>query len=329
MVSVTLVTYNSERYLADCLNSVLSQDYSPIEILVVDNASGDRSRWILEQFADRIRITLNDQNVGFAAAQNQAIRATKGNWVLCLNPDVLLNSNFIGELVKQGSKDQKIGSACGKLIRWEQVPRERSVLDSTGIYFTESLRHFDRGANHPDDGQFDQSQFVFGATGAAALYRREMIEDVSVNGEFFDEDFFAFREDADLAWRAQLLGWKCLYAPTAVAKHVRQVTPERFKELPHAINWHSVKNRFLMRAKNISWGLYARVLLQTTFRDLQVIGYSLFVDRRFMSALTFLWKHRRRVADKRKWIQNRRRISDQDLRKWFSNTAMAFDVTND
>ena len=83
------------------------------------------------------------------------------------------------------------------------------TLDSTGIYFTPSLRHFDRGSGEPDRGAYEHFQYVFGVTGAVALYRRAMIEDVSICGEFFDNDFFAYREDADLAWRAQLLGWKC------------------------------------------------------------------------------------------------------------------------
>ena len=82
-------------------------------------------------------------------------------------------------------------------------------------------------------------QWVFGATGAAAMFRRSFVEAVSVDGEFFDEDFFSYREDADLAWRAQVMGWKCLYTPAAVAWHVRRVTPERREQLPLVINWHS------------------------------------------------------------------------------------------
>ncbi len=88
------------------------------------------------------------------------------------------------------------------------------------------MRHLDRGAEEIDRGQFGQVQYVFGASGAAAFFRRDFIEDVSVEGEFFDEEFFAFREDGDLAWRAQVMGWKCLYTPAAVAWHVRRVTPE-------------------------------------------------------------------------------------------------------
>ena len=161
-------------------------------------------------------------------------------------------------------------------------------------------------------------EYVFGATGAAALYRRSMVDDVSVNGEFFDEQFFAYREDADLAWRAQLMGWRCVYTPEAVAWHVRRVTPERRGQLPTEINWHSVKNRFLMRAKNISLPLYVRYFLPVTFRDLQVIGYCLLADRRLASALTAVWKSRHELRRKRKVVQSRRSVSDEDLSIWFS-----------
>jgi GT2 family glycosyltransferase len=145
---------------------------------------------------------------------------------------------------------------------------------------------------------------------------------VAVEGEVFDEQFFAYREDADLAWRAQLLGWQCLYAPRAVAWHVRRVTPERRKELPLLINWHSIKNRFLMRAKNISLPLYVRLFFPVTLRDAQVIGYCLLVDRRLASALMMVWKLRHDVRRKRQQIQSRRRIPDSQLKRWFSASGV-------
>ncbi len=89
------------------------------------------------------------------------------------------------------------------------------MVDSTGIYFNPMLRHLDRGSQEVDNGHYLQYEYVFGATAAAALYRRSMIEDISLDGEFFDTDFFVYREDADVAWRAQLMGWKCMYAPYA------------------------------------------------------------------------------------------------------------------
>lgn len=323
MVSVLITTYNSARFLQRCLDSVFSQSYQPIEVIVVDNASSDATRQILSQTGNA-KIFLNQTNLGFAAGQNQAARAANGSWLLSLNPDVVLSPAFVAELIATGNADSRIGTVCGKLLRWDPDARPEftPLLDSTGIYFRRDLRHLDRGAEELDSGQYDKQEYVFGATGAAALYRRAMLDDVAVKGEFFDEQFFAYREDADLAWRAQLMGWQCVYTPAAVAWHVRRVTPGRRKQLPHAINWHSIKNRFVMRAKNIAWPLYKHCLLPTSFRDAQVIGYCLLVDRKLASALTELWKSRDEIKAKRRLIQARRRVSDEQLLPWFSSRGV-------
>lgn len=325
LVSVLITTYNSMLYLQRCLDSIHVQTYAPLEIVIVDNASRDGTRDILERQRETAKIIYNEQNTGFAAAQNQAMRAARGQWLLSLNPDVALSPSFIAELMRAGDLDPQVGTMCGKLLRWHpgSSPEFSRIIDSTGIYFTPSLRHLDRGAEDADRSQYDHVEYVFGATGAAALYRRSMVEDVSVGSEFFDEQFFAYREDADLAWRAQLMGWKCLYTPNALAWHVRRVTPERRGQLPTEINWHSIKNRFLMRAKNISWPLYRRVLFPTTFRDAQVIAYCLLRDRKLKSALLAVWKLRFDVLKKRRIIQSRRRVTDQQLRGWFSRTPAA------
>ena len=148
----------------------------------------------------------------------------------------------------------------------------KPLVDSTGIYFNPMLRHLDRGSQEVDNGHYLKHEYVFGATAAAALYRREMIENISLDGEFFDSDFFVYREDADVAWRAQLMGWSCIYAPLARGYHVRNVLPGNRRALPPEINMHSVKNRFLMRIKNISTDLYWRNWFSITMRDLAVVG---------------------------------------------------------
>ena len=330
LISVLLVTYNSAEYLQRCLESLVQQDYPVFEIIIVDNASTDRTKNILSQFFPPAQINVetkfNAANTGFAAAQNQAIRQAHGEWLLCLNPDVFLRPDFISQLVSAagqsaGAKSEKIGAACGKLLRWApgEQPEFTSIVDCAGMYFTRNLRHLDRGAEQIDQGQYDRAEYVFGASGAAALYSRAMVEDVSVAGEFFDEDFFAYREDADLAWRAQILGWQCLYTPDAVGWHVRRVTPERRERLPHLINWHSVKNRFLMRIKNCSVWLYLRLFLPVTARDLMILGYAALRNWRLFSALFYPLRRWGRFRRKRQWIQSRRKVSDRQLLRWFSS----------
>ena len=181
-VSVTIVTYNSGRFIKLCLESVLAQRYVNKEIIVIDNASTDGTVDILEQFEDRCQIIYNDENIGFAAAQNQAIRAGTSTWVLTLNPDVLLLPNFIQALVEDGQFDDRVGAVCGKLLAilaTFDLP-DKPLVDSTGIYFTPMLRHLDRGSQEVDNGHYLQHEYVFGATAAAALYRRAMIDDVSI-----------------------------------------------------------------------------------------------------------------------------------------------------
>jgi GT2 family glycosyltransferase len=204
-----------------------------------------------------------------------------------------------------------------------EIPTTKT-LDSAGIYFTPALRHFDRGSGACDRGAYDRLEYVFGVTGAAALYRRKMIDDISIGGEFFDSDFFAYREDADLAWRAQLLGWKCLYTPQAIGYHVRAVLPSNRKSLAATINMHSVKNRFLMRIKNITADLYIRHSLAITFRDLVVLGGCLLREFSSLAAFPLVIGSYRKTLAKRREIMRRRRADSRYIAAWFSNQPMGF-----
>jgi len=332
MVSILITTYDSANVLKTCLESVLQQDYADREIIIVDNASSDGTQAVLQEFERQrgrkwggtfescLRVIYNDTNRGFATGQNQAIAQSRGDWLFSLNPDVILKSDFLSTLLG-AARSTRIGALCGKLLRWKPGASDQrtTIIDSTGIYFLRNLRHLDRGSDQIDHGQYERREFVFGATGAAALYRRTMVEDISVGGEFFDEDFFAYREDADVAWRAQLMGWSCVYVPEAVAWHVRRVTPERFRQLPDEINRHSIKNRFLMRAKNISLGLYLRLLIPITARDLLIFGYCILFNRGLLSGMSLFWSERESIREKRKWIQSHRRVSDSELVRWFDN----------
>ena len=318
LVSVLIVTFNSSASLAQCFASLQQQDHSPLELVVVDNNSSDSTRTLLAQAPLSGTVILNETNRGFAAAQNQAMREASGEWRLCLNPDVMLAPDFISKLLAADAP-ASVGALCGKLLRWVPgaEPERSGIIDSTGIYFQPNLRHLDRGAEQPDAGQFQRQEYVFGATGAAALYRRRMVEEVCVEGQFFDEEFFSYREDADLAWRAQLMGWRCLYVPAAVGWHQRRVTPERRESLPHEINWHSVKNRFLMRAKNAGAGLCLHTFIPALVRDVVIFGYALLRDWRMFSALWYPLAHWGGLRGKRKWIQARRRVPDKQLARWF------------
>jgi glycosyltransferase involved in cell wall biosynthesis len=204
-------------------------------------------------------------------------------------------------------------------------PALEARIDSAGMLLTSSLRHFDRGAGHGDLGQYDSLERVFGPSGAAAFYSRALVEDVKIGGEFFDELFFAYREDADLAWRARLLGWECVYVPRAVGYHLRAVRPERGRKVSAEINRHSVKNRCLMRIKNITPDVYARVLVPTTVRDLMVVAGALLIERQSLGGLSSVVRMLPEVWLARREIQRRRRSTVVPLRRWVGRQSMALD----
>ena len=318
-VSVTLVTFNSGRFIRRCLESVLEQRDTDLEVIVIDNASSDGTTDILERFEDRCTVVYNQENIGFAAAQNQAMGISSSEWVLTLNPDVLLMPDFCSCLMETADYDPSIGTMCGKLLMMDasfQIPDQR-VVDTTGIYFNPMLRHLDRGCLENDNGHYREHEFVFGASAAAACYRRSMIDDVAIEGEFFDSDFFTYREDADVAWRAQLLGWKCIYTPAAFGYHVRKLRPGMRKYLPPEINMHSVKNRFLMRAKNITARVYLRNFIPISARDLGILVYCLLIERSSLKAFYLFCRGWSGALRKRRLIQERRRVDDAYIGQWF------------
>jgi GT2 family glycosyltransferase len=319
-VTVTIVTYNSQRFIGPCLDALFRQSGVSFDVVVVDNASTDDTRDILARFDGRLQIIYNNRNLGFAAAQNQAIAASHSHWVLTLNPDVFLLPGFLQQIVEAGAVDPWVGSICGRLlsIGTDLVPPAEACIDSVGIYFTPAMRHFDRGSREFADEQFSEMEYVFGASGAAALFRRTMIDDISENGNFFDPDFFAYREDADVAWRAQLLGWGCLYTPRAVAYHVRSVVAGNRRRVPAVLNMHSVKNRFLMRIKNSTSGIYKRYWLPTTLRDLVVVGGCLVSEPKSLPAFWHIARCLHRALRNRRIIMARRRVTDADLARWFN-----------
>jgi GT2 family glycosyltransferase len=334
-VLVCIVTYNSDLYLETCFNSLKSQTTQDYCISLWDNASTDQTPSIIEDRRnDLAHIHLSKSNVGFCAAHNRLIESALSDYVLVLNPDIVLDARFLEIMIREMDRDPSAGSATGKLWRWQTDPagpaldRQQpssspKILDTTGIYFTPNQRHFDRGSGEMDTGQFDRGEYVFGASGAAAFYRRTMLQDLKDGSQYFDENFFAYREDADLSWRAQWLGWRCLYIPEANGYHVRRVLPENRSSLPDAINMHSFKNRYLLRIKNMDMGTYARFFIPITVRDLAILAYVIIREWSSFPGIAHLMRALPQTWASRKSLHARRRVSSREIRSWFSYTPIA------
>ncbi len=305
-VSIVLVSHDSAADLPLSLPSAIAQTGVATETIVVDNASQDGSRDAVRKFGTTLRLISMPENAGFAAAVNAGIDASSGRYVLALNPDCRLDSRFAEVLTAALDARPDVGSASGRIYRAEGpdlAPTPR--LDSTGIVFTRSGRHLDRGSGEEGDGRYLEVEEVAGTTAAAGFYRRDALESAKISTGYFDSDFFLYREDADLALRLGLLGWKSVYVPGAVAWHRRHNLPERRRRMSAAANLHSVKNRFLLRINNQSARDFARTLVPALARDLLVLAACLTVERSSLPAFSWLWKNRRRLWEKRREIQSK------------------------
>jgi len=309
-VSVIVLSWNSREFLEGCLASVLAQTHPDVELIVVDNASDDDSaQFVRERFPSALLIE-NAVNTGFCAGNNIGLKRAHGAYILFLNADAVLEPTYLEKALERFASHERAGSVAGKVLRFD-----RRTLDTTGQILTRSRRVKERGYGEPDSGQYERPGDVFSVCGAAALYRREAIDDVSVDGEFFDEDFFAFGEDFDAGWRARRLGWACLYEPSAVAAHyrggtqaVRGVTGRKRLEMtrrPPHIQAHIVKNRYLAMIKNETPGSFLANLPFILAWDI-----ALWVWLAIFSPATILmiWRHRglfRRAFAKRRALNAR------------------------
>jgi GT2 family glycosyltransferase len=253
-VSVIIVTIGAKNYLKSCLNSLFAQTNLPSEIIVVDNSlKPDFIPEINRLFPSVITLTGPD-NLFYAAGMNQGIALSKGEFVLCLNDDIILNKNFIQEALSGFSIQENIGMVSGKLLR-----QDKKTLDSTGLYLSLWRTAKERGYGKLDSGQFEKNDFIFGVSGAAAFYRRKMLEEVKSRGDYFDSRFKMFYEDLDLCWRANQRGWRGYYISSAVAYHVRGGSfrpdsgidqPIARKYLSNELHCRLIKNRYLAILKN-------------------------------------------------------------------------------
>jgi GT2 family glycosyltransferase len=316
-VSIGLVTWNSAAHLPECLDSIAHQRYANRELIAVDNASADRSLDLVNQYFPAATLIRNADNTGFCYAHNQAIRASKGTYYLPLNPDVTMQPDYVSALVSALEARPDYGSASGKLLQpveTSQTPR----LDTTGLFIDRRRHQYLRGHGEADTGQFDRAEEVFGVDGAAPLYRRAMLEDIRIDGQYFDESFFIHKEDVDLAWRARLLGWRCWYTPEAVAFHPRGFHPSQRGQMSSAVRIHAVKNRYLLLLKNESRQGWRRDCLYILWYDLKILGYLCLFERSSLAAFSMVRRVWPRIQSWRHEIWNRVRVDSDEILGWFN-----------
>ena len=211
-VSIVIVNWNAKELTARCLASLRAQTFRDFEVVVVDNGSSDGSAEALRQEFPEVELIALRENRGFAGGSNAGIRRAHGRYIALLNNDAEADPRWLEELIKAAEAHPEMSFFASKMVLYDC--RER--LDSAGDYYSIAGTAGKRGhLDRANRRKYNHTKEVFGACGGAALYRRELLEDVGL----FDEDFFLAHEDTDLNFRAQLRGYRCLYVPTAVVYH--------------------------------------------------------------------------------------------------------------
>lgn len=301
-VSVCIVTFNSENDIEDCLHGIMKQSFPVASVVVVDNASQDGTADRVSRFGPPVRLLSNAINNGFAGGQNQAIARTDSDYVLVLNPDVALEPDYIARIVEAMENDPEAGCATGRLVLAERL----DVMDSAGLALHADRNAYDLAAGEPAS-QWDEPREVFGVSGAAAMYRRAMIEDISYEGQFFDEDFFAYKEDVDVAWRARHLGWTARYVPAARAVHRRGWKKGGRKAVPLMVRRHSYQNRFFTLIKNEPAGLHWFWLLPLiAVKETAKLAYIIVREPGLLGSWPVIWRCLRPMLRKRRWLFRRK-----------------------
>ncbi len=325
-VTVSLVTYNSERYIRDFAKSLLSQTFKDWHLLIVDNNSSDNTVAAVGEWLPQAKIMRQKNNLGFAKAHNLIMQWSKSDYVLVINPDVIMTRGCLEKLVACMDGHEEIASIGGKLLYWDFATNTRTQrIDSFGLTISRAYRVRDLHQGEADTAI--PGGYVFGITGALVLLRRSALEQVKVPTtpsayEYFDEDFFVYKEDVDLAWRFILAGWKHYFYPDALAFHHRAVSSlassrqERKKR--SAINRYSYRNHLLMVYKNQLWPLTLKNIVRIVWFEAGKFFYLLLLDGSSLAGLREAIALLPRFSRKRRFVQAVRRVQPKEFEQWLT-----------
>lgn len=267
MVETYIVTpdYKGEKFLEKYFSSLLQQSYTDFKIIFIDNSPHNTSidyikqNYSTEISKHKIQIIKNPENYGFARANNQGIEEAivdaECKYIVCLNNDTEVHKDFLEKLIATAAKHPEAGSIQPKMI-WAQNP---DLIDSVGLEYSRNGLGFNRGAYESVD-KYQNGEEILGCCAGACLYRREALEDVKIDVEYFDEDFYAYYEDFDLALRLRWAGWSAWYDPEAVVWHYKGGTKQPLSDFTVYYNW-----------RNYTWTIFKNLPIKFILKNFYII----------------------------------------------------------
>lgn len=309
VLSVIILSWNGKQHLPACLDALAGQSYRDFETVLVENGSSDGTAGYVREQYPWVRMVELPENIGFAGGNNRALAECRGSYIVTLNNDTKAEPEFLAELLRTAQADPGIGMVAAKMLNFYQKGR----LDSVGVGIASDGLGRNIGCNQPDLGQYDGSREVFGACAGAALYRRDMLDQVG----FFDDGFFAYYEDLDLAWRCRLAGWRCLTAPKAVVFHVHSATSGKMSSFTV---FHVQRNKWFVLLKNWPASLLLSRLPLICVLDLAALLLAVLRGRGLaaLQARIAVLRGLPKVMRQRRSVQGMRTLSTAEVRRLFS-----------
>lgn len=338
-VTIQIVTFNGMKYLPDCLASIYNQTYKDFQVLIIDNDSQDETVKFIKNNYPEIAVFKNNKNIGFARANNQGIKLLHSPFLVVCNQDIILEPTWLEKIMikAEDKRYEKYGSFGGKLLRVkydnddEENVIKTNIIDSCGLKINKNRRTVDLFAGRKSD-DFNNDQEVFGQSGALVLFRRRALDSIIIKNdsikeaEYFDNDFFMYKEDVDLFWRMVLFGWHSLTIADAIAYHYRSVSGSEAHNWRNIIKnrkrqnkragYYSYRNHFFTLIKNeLPRSFWLNFFAIFKF-ELKKIVYISFFETRNLYALIDVFKMFPKMRNKRKIIFNKVKKDNQEIKKW-------------
>jgi GT2 family glycosyltransferase len=341
-ISICIATWNSERFLEGLFESIFDQDIwqnSEVEIsvFVVDSGSRDSSVAFVQNNYPQIFILKNNHNLGFAKSYNQCIRMQNADFYFVINADIVLEKDYLSRLYHEIKKDDQLGSVSGKVLRARFAPDTESdmnrvektnIIDSLWIEMHRNRQFSNFGENELDSGQYDKKREVFGFSPVATLYSHKALEKIKYEDEYFDEDFFSYKEDIDLSWRLQIAGFRALFLPSTTVYHFRTAQNQyqkytnlkiasKYKNKSDFVRLNSYRNHLCCLLKNETDRNFWRDSFFIIWYEFRKLVFLILFDRKTLKGLFQFFALRKTMIKKKKKIMKYNKIRAEKIRDLF------------
>jgi len=335
LITIGLVSWNGEKYIRYCLDSVLGQTFQDFNLIILDNGSQDGTVKIIEQeylskFGDKIKFIKSSENLGFAKGHNKLNELSDSKYHMLLNQDIILDKEYLNRSLEVFQQYTNVGVVSGKIYKWEFGEDEwkSKIIDSVGLELFKNGRIIEKDVGTLDEGQFSKDIEVFGVSGTIPIFLKSALEEVKYKDEYLDESFFSYKEDVDLAYRLRWMGYNAFIAVKAIAYHDRtakSVQTFTLKSLHHdrkkkseLVNYNSYKNHIVVLYKNLSLSLFLRFGFRIKLFEIKKFLYLLLTERETLKGLKDIWQMRKEIFNKRKQIMKNRKIKSSQMASWFN-----------